>query len=71
MGAHRGAVFPDAILHLIEPQPACAAALAGVKDVRPSTQIHAVAVTRPGTRRVRMTGGRIGGERGRPRDRRG
>lgn len=48
-------VFPSAVLHLIEPQPACALHLEAVRRARPSTQIHMTAVTRPGRDRVRMT----------------
>jgi FkbM family methyltransferase len=47
-------VFPDAALHLIEPQPACASALAEVQAATRTTVIHAVAVSRPGRDRVRM-----------------
>ncbi len=49
------AIFPDAALHLIEPQPACAAALAAVQAATRDTHVHAVVITRPGCDRVRMT----------------
>lgn len=54
------AAFPNAVLHLIEPQAACAAALAAVQAATRATEIHAVAVTRPGRDRVRMTGDSAG-----------
>jgi FkbM family methyltransferase len=47
-------IFDDASFHLIEPQPACAAALSAYCVERPSTQFHQIAVTRPGRRQVRM-----------------
>ena len=47
--------FPDAVYHLIEPQPACGPALAAA--ALPRDRVHAVAVTAPGTTRVRMVGG--------------
>ena len=64
-GANRGQffalarpVFPDAVFHLIEPQPACipdldAAAAADRGDVF----VHCTAITEPGVERVRMVGG--------------
>jgi FkbM family methyltransferase len=48
------AVFPQTALHLIEPQSACAASLAAFRSTCPSTEVHLVAVTRPGVDRVRM-----------------
>jgi FkbM family methyltransferase len=54
-GAHVGnwtrlarATFPDAEYHLIEPQPACQAALAALAAAGGRIQIHPVALTRPG-----------------------
>lgn len=46
-------VFPDAEFHLVEPQPACRAALEGLTG---RVHIHPVAVTRPGIGEVRMAG---------------
>ena len=51
--------FPDAVYHLIEPQPACRPALSRVAGARDC--IHEVAIAPPGITRVRMTGGGEGG----------
>lgn len=63
-GANRGEwtllareAFPDSACHLIEPQPACLAALRTLAARVPRLTVHAVAVTRPGISRVRMIGG--------------
>jgi FkbM family methyltransferase len=66
-GANRGewarkaaAVFGRASLHLIEPQPACRPSLDAFCAEWPGVALHAVAVTRPGTTRVRMAAASAG-----------
>jgi|KBSMisStandDraft_5_1062788.scaffolds.fasta_scaffold74860_2 FkbM family methyltransferase len=54
------AVFPDAPLHLIEPQAACQGELRGFASTRGSVEIHQTAITRPGRTMVRMTGATTG-----------
>jgi FkbM family methyltransferase len=50
-------IFRDTHYHLIEPQPACAAAIRELAAARPETvECHSVAVSRPGVSSVRMTG---------------
>lgn len=47
-------VFPAARFHVIEPQPACGAALAVLERAYPTVQVHRVAASRPRCDRVRM-----------------
>ena len=47
-------IFPDAVIHLIEPQDACWPALDAFARRRSRTHVHRVAVTEPGVGRVRM-----------------
>lgn len=56
------AIFPGARFHMIEPQPACAKALAAIaaRD-RERISFHACAVTEPGVASVRMIGAGEGG----------
>lgn len=54
------AVFPEANVHLVEPQPACADALEPLARRIGRAQVHAVAVSAPGVNRVRMFGGGTG-----------
>lgn len=54
------AVFPESVVHLVEPQPACADALEPFARRIGRAQVHAVAVTAPGVNRVRMLGGGTG-----------
>jgi FkbM family methyltransferase len=49
--------FPDARVHLIEPQPACRPALDRLAAKRPSTFVHYVAISHPETDRLQFTGG--------------
>lgn len=49
-------VFPGALVHLVEPQPACADVLEPFVRRLGRAQLHAVAVTAPGVSRVRMIG---------------
>ncbi len=48
------AAFPDATLHLIEPQASCWPALDQFARERSGVHLHRVAVTEPGVTRVRM-----------------
>jgi FkbM family methyltransferase len=50
-------VFPDASFHLIEPQPACRAALERFVRENHNLTLYPVALTSPGQRRISMTGG--------------
>jgi FkbM family methyltransferase len=50
-------VFPDARLHLIEPQAACRPALEAMARDLGGLTVHAVAVTRPGVTRAPFAGG--------------
>lgn len=68
-GANRGQffsrvrpVFPDAVFHLIEPQPVCVTALEqlAAKDGG-DVSVHCTAVSEPGIESVRMVGGGDGG----------
>ena len=52
-----GPIFPDAVFHLIEPQPACEAALAAVTRDRPRMIVHRLAITAPGVSSVVILGG--------------
>ena len=47
-------IFPDARLHLIEPQPACQPALEEFAEAHAGTQIHRVALTEGGKPTVTM-----------------
>jgi FkbM family methyltransferase len=49
-------IFPMAECHMIEPQPACRPALIGLLRHDPHVHLHAVALTLPGIKEVRMTG---------------
>lgn len=49
--------FPAAAFDLIEPQPACAPALAALAQGDPRITVHSTAVTAPGVERLRMVGG--------------
>jgi FkbM family methyltransferase len=51
------AAFPEAALHLVEPQPACAGVLEEIVRSDGNTTLHACAITAPGVSRVRMVGG--------------
>lgn len=51
------AIFPDATIHMIEPQAGCAPSLELLAKDSPGVRFHRVAVTRPGRRRVAMAGG--------------
>jgi FkbM family methyltransferase len=64
VGANRGqwtaiarAHFPDAVYHLVEPQPGCLAVLKELAVRAPGIHVHGAAVTRPGMTTVFMTGG--------------
>jgi len=48
------AIFPNAVIHLIEPQDACWPALDLFARQRGRTHVHRLAVTEPGVGRVRM-----------------
>jgi FkbM family methyltransferase len=51
-------IFPDAVFHLIEPQPVCTAALRTLaKQDGGDVVVHETALTKPGVQRVRMVGG--------------
>jgi FkbM family methyltransferase len=63
-GANRGqwaqlalAAFPDARLHLIEPQPRCRPALEQLVAGCPLATLHAVALSEPGRHRLSFAGG--------------
>jgi len=63
-GAHLGrwarlahSTFPEALLHLIEPQPRCHSALGALAREIGRVTIHRVAVTEPGIASVWMIGG--------------
>ena len=49
--------FPDAIYHLVEPQPGCLAVLKDLATRAPRVHVHGAAVTRPGIATVFMIGG--------------
>jgi FkbM family methyltransferase len=49
--------FPDAIYHLVEPQPGCLAVLKDLAARAPRVHVHGAVVTRPGIATVFMTGG--------------
>jgi len=50
-------IFPQAAIHMIEPQSGCAAALQSIASASPQIRFHQVAVTRPGIPQVSMSGG--------------
>ncbi len=50
-------VFPEAAVHLIEPQPVCQPALDRLARTSSSLTVHPVALTEPGRPRLRFTGG--------------
>jgi FkbM family methyltransferase len=50
-------IFPDAAIHMIEPQSGCASALQSIASSSPQIRFHQVAVTRPGVPQVSMAGG--------------
>lgn len=58
------AVFPDATIHLIEPQAYCWPALERFARERGKSHLHRVAVTEPGVTRVRMHRGGSEGSTG-------
>lgn len=49
--------FPDAVYHLVEPQPGCLAVLKELAVRTPGIHVHGAAVTRPGIATVFMVGG--------------
>jgi FkbM family methyltransferase len=55
------AIFPHATFHVIEPQPACRRSLEDLARRSAHTVYHPVALTEPGTARVRLIGGNGGG----------
>lgn len=64
VGANRGRwtamareTFPDAVYHLVEPQPGCLPLLTQMAEKSPRIHVHATAVTRPGVPTVVMVGG--------------
>lgn len=50
-------VFPEATVHLVEPQPACQPALERLARTSSSLTVHPVALTEPGRQRLAFTGG--------------
>jgi FkbM family methyltransferase len=50
-------VFPDAVVHLVEPQPACQPALERLARTSTSLTVHQVALTEPGRQYLAFTGG--------------
>jgi FkbM family methyltransferase len=50
-------VVPDAVVHLVEPQPACQPALERLARTSPSLTVHPVALTEPGRQDLAFTGG--------------
>ncbi|OFV92013.1 MAG: hypothetical protein A3G76_03315 [Acidobacteria bacterium RIFCSPLOWO2_12_FULL_65_11] len=50
-------VFPEACVHLIEPQPSCRRALEQLAASRPTARLHALALSEPGRDRLSLTGG--------------
>ena len=50
-------IFPSALFEMVEPQSGCAPALQSIAATDGRIRFHGVAVTRPGTRQVSMTGG--------------
>ncbi len=53
-------LFPEARIHLIEPQPACHEVLRSLVEGHAKLTLHECALTRPGISSVRMTG--LGGD---------
>ena len=51
------AIFPQATIHLIEPQAACAPILGNLVYHTPGLIFHGTAITEPGIARVRLLGG--------------
>jgi FkbM family methyltransferase len=49
-------VYPEALLHLVEPQPECADALEALVRRDGRMRLHRTVLTRPGVDRVRMVG---------------
>ena len=49
-------VFPEAHIHMIEPQPACQPALTALLRQNAKLALYPFAVTRPGVTKVRMSG---------------
>ena len=58
------AVFPDAAVHLVEPQSACRPALERLARTRASMTLHPIAPAEPGRRRLSFTGGTAEGGTG-------
>jgi FkbM family methyltransferase len=50
-------VFPEAVVHLVEPQPACQPALERLARTSSSLTVHPVALTEPGRQHLAFTGG--------------
>lgn len=50
-------LFPQARIHMVEPQPACHAKLELLRQTIPSLELHRVALAEPGVDLVRMAGG--------------
>jgi FkbM family methyltransferase len=57
-------VFPDAAVHLIEPQPACRPALERLARTHAAMTLHPVALSEPGRTRLSFTGGTADGGTG-------
>ena len=57
-------VFPDATVHLIEPQPACRPALERLARTHASVTFHPIALSEPGRTRLQFTGGTAHGGSG-------
>lgn len=49
-------IFPNAEIHLVEPQPACVDVLNNLVSRDPNLKFHPVALTEPGISNVRMIG---------------
>lgn len=50
-------IFPGAKVHMVEPQPACAATLRGLCAADMNVEFHPYALSEPGRKSVRMIGG--------------
>lgn len=50
-------IFPDAMIHMIEPQAGCAEELRSLAASEDAMRFHNVAITRPGVTKVSMAGG--------------
>lgn len=57
-------VFPDVVVHMIEPQIACRPALERLARERTSTTFHPIALSEPGRTRLSFCGGAAGGGTG-------